>query len=89
MKENESREICTIFEKFNRSSFPITTETKISDLEINSILFIHAIIEVEKKFDVLFEDEFLDMSYFKTVEIPVTKKYSLISLPAGQNQETY
>jgi|GEM_PF-5709921 len=68
MKENESREICTIFEKFNRSSFPITTETKISDLEINSILFIHAIIEVEKKFDVLFEDEFLDMSYFKTVE---------------------
>lgn len=45
----------------------ITEDDKISELGVNSIIFIKLLVKMEKEFDVKFEDEMLNYQTFDTI----------------------
>ncbi|GAE86719.1 acyl carrier protein [Acetivibrio straminisolvens] len=46
----------------------IKLEDTLSSLNINSISFIRLVVELEKEFNIEFQDEIMDVSNFKTIK---------------------
>lgn len=64
--EMKFRNICSIITKIDLTSFSI--KTNLSDLNMDSIVFIKLVIAIEEEFELSFDDDYLDMSFFKTLE---------------------
>ncbi len=64
----------TTFEKIKRvveevigENIDVKYDTKFESIGLNSIMFIRVVVALEEKFDIEFEDEYLDYEMYNTV----------------------
>lgn len=55
-KKNIEAELRRLLKQFNIDSDNLNIKTKISDIDIDSLDLMHIIIDIEKKFDIFFEE---------------------------------
>lgn len=68
-KDAESKLISILKEKFDVDyNSGIRLEDTLSSLNINSISFIRLVVEIEKEFNIEFQDDIIDMNNFTTLK---------------------
>ncbi|WP_010250894.1 acyl carrier protein [Acetivibrio cellulolyticus] len=68
-KNAESKLISILNEKFDVDyNSGIRLEDTLSSLNINSISFIRLVVEIEKEFNIEFQDDIIDVNNFKTLK---------------------
>ena len=68
-KNAESKLISILKEKFDVDcNSGIRLEDTLSSLNINSISFIRLVVEIEKEFNMEFQDDIIDVNNFRTIK---------------------